>query len=83
MVKDLLRRNLFLPASIFQADKLVELRVRMLPHDVLLCGLGVFEGDHLLVLVLALKTANPLLPVSLLWLCTELQLVDCSPFWIG
>ena len=78
MVKDLLWRNLFLPAPIFQADKLVIDRVGMFAHDVLLCSLGIFESDHFLVL-LALQTTNPLPPVSLLWLCTKLQLMDGSP----
>jgi len=78
VVKDLLWRNLFLPTPIFQADKLVVHRVRMLSHDVLFSGLGVSEGDHQIVL-LALKTANPLLTLSLLWPCTKFQLVDSSP----
>ena len=78
MVKDLLWRNLFLPAPIFQADKLVIDWIGMFAHDVLLCSLGIFESNHFLVL-LALKTTNPLLPVSLLWRCTKLQLMDGSP----
>jgi len=72
-------RNLFLPAPISQADKLVVPWVRMLAHDVLLCGLSVFECDDFVVLLLALKTTDPLLPVSLLWPCTKFQLVDGSP----
>ena len=46
----------------------------MRAHDVLFCGLGVFESDDFVVLLLALKTANPLLPVSLLRPRTKLQL---------
>ena len=79
MVKDLLWRNFFLAAAIFQADKLVIDWVGMFPHDVLLCGLGILEGDHFLVLVLALKTTNPLLPVSPLGLGAKLQLMDHFP----
>ena len=78
MVKDLLWRNLFLPAPIFQADKLVIDWIGMFAHDVLFCSLGVFESNHFLVL-LAPKTTNPLLPVSLLRPRTKLQLVDGSP----
>jgi len=71
-------RNLFLPAPIFQADKLVVHWVRVLTHDVLLCGLSIFESDHFIVF-LALKTTDPLLPVSLLWPRTKLQLVVAYP----
>ena len=44
----------------------------MLAHDVLFGGLGIFETDHM-VLLLALETANPVLPASLRWLCTKFQ----------
>ena len=78
MVKNLLWRHHLPPAPIFQADKLVVHWVRVLTHDVLLCGLSVFESDHFIVF-LALKTTDPLLPVSLLWPRTKLQLVVAYP----
>ena len=72
VVDDLLWRRHLLPTH--QADELVVHQVRMLAHDVLLSGLTVSESVHL-VLFLAAKTTNPLLPAPH-WLCAlKLQLV--------
>ena len=78
VVEDLLRRYLLLPTACFQTHKLVVFRVRVLTHDVLLGGLGVFESDGVIVL-LALETANPFFSVPLLRSGTKLQLVDGFP----